>query len=63
MKHKVLITGATGFLGEYLIRRLTGKYRVLALGRNREKGRQLEKLGAEFCQGILQIKKLWTLFF
>ena len=57
MKHKVLITGATGFLGEYLIRRLTGKYRVLALGRNREKGRQLEKLGAEFCPGDFTDKK------
>ena len=57
MKHKVLITGATGFLGEYLIRRLTGKYRVLALGRNREKGRQREKLGGEFCAGDFTYKK------
>lgn len=47
----VLVTGATGFLGEYLIRRLAGKYRVLALGRNREKGRRLEVYGAMFCQG------------
>ena len=47
----VLITGATGFLGEYLVRRLVGEYRVLALGRNQEKGRYLEGLGAEFCPG------------
>ncbi len=47
----VLVTGATGFLGEYLVRRLAGQYRVLALGRNMRKGRQLEELGAEFCQG------------
>ena len=34
-KNTVLITGATGFLGEYLVRRLTKEYRVLAMGRNR----------------------------
>lgn len=50
-KETVLVTGATGFLGEYLVRRLTEKYRVLALGRNYEKGKKLEKLGAEFCPG------------
>ena len=48
-KEIVLITGATGFLGEYLIRRLVGEYRVLAMGRNYEKGRKLERIGAEFC--------------
>lgn len=47
----VLVTGATGFLGEYLIRQLAGQYRVLALGRNREKGKLLEKWGAVFCPG------------
>ena len=41
-KNTVLITGATGFLGEYLVRRLTKEYRVLAMGRNREQGRKLE---------------------
>jgi len=50
-KQTVLVTGATGFLGEYLVKRLTEKYRVLALGRNREKGRQLEAYGAVFCPG------------
>ena len=47
----VLVTGATGFLGEYLVRRLVGKYRVLALGRNRDRGRRLEAYGAVFCPG------------
>lgn len=47
----VLITGATGFLGEYLVRRLATGYRVLALGRNRERGKYLESLGAVFCPG------------
>ncbi len=46
----VLVTGATGFLGEYVVKRLTGKYHVLAMGRNTEKGRHLETLGARFCQ-------------
>ncbi|MCI9558917.1 NAD-dependent epimerase/dehydratase family protein [Candidatus Ventrimonas sp. KK005] len=50
-KKTVLVTGATGFLGEYLVRRLVGKYRVLGLGRNVEKGKKLEELGAIFCQG------------
>lgn len=50
-KQTVLVTGATGFLGEYLVKRLTGKYRVLALGRNREKGGRLEAFGAIFCPG------------
>lgn len=50
-KKTVLVTGATGFLGGYLIKRLTKKYRVLALGRNREKGKKLEEYGAVFCPG------------
>ncbi len=50
-KKTVLVTGATGFLGEYLTQRLTKRYRVLALGRNREKGKRLEEQGAVFCPG------------
>lgn len=50
-KETVLVTGATGFLGQYLVRRLVGRYRVLALGRDREKGKRLEQLGATFCPG------------
>ena len=56
-KNTVLITGATGFLGEYLVRRLTKEYRVLAMGRNREQGRKLEGLGVVFCPGDLQTGK------
>lgn len=51
VKQTVLVTGATGFLGGYLVRRLAKEYRVLALGRNQKKGRQLEACGARFCQG------------
>lgn len=51
VKQTVLVTGATGFLGGYLVRRLAKEYRVLALGRNQEKGRQLEACGARFCRG------------
>lgn len=49
-RETVLVTGATGFLGEYVVRRLLGRYRVLAMGRNTAKGRYLETLGARFCQ-------------
>lgn len=51
LRKTVLVTGATGFLGQYLVKRLAGNYRVLALGRNREKGQRLEQLGAIFCPG------------
>ncbi|MCI8660979.1 MAG: NAD-dependent epimerase/dehydratase family protein [Lachnospiraceae bacterium] len=51
VRDTVLITGATGFLGGYLVRRLAGRYRVLALGRNQEKGQELEKEGVVFCPG------------
>lgn len=44
---KVLVTGATGFLGEYIIDELLGKkYQVAAFGRNEKKGQKLcEKEG------------------
>ena len=50
-RQTVLVTGATGFLGGYLVKRLVKQYRVLALGRNREKGRELTAYGALFCPG------------
>lgn len=59
----VLITGATGFLGEYLTQRLKGGYRVLALGRNKEKGEALEKLGAVFCPGDFTDPKTCAMYF
>ena len=41
---KVLVTGATGFLGEYIVKELSEKgYKVIAFGRNEEKGRDLSR--------------------
>lgn len=62
-KNTVLITGATGFLGEYLVRRLTKEYRVLAMGRNREQGRKLEGLGVVFCPGDFTDRKTCEAYF
>jgi nucleoside-diphosphate-sugar epimerase len=46
---RVLVTGATGFLGGALIRRLLDLgHSPTALGRNRERGRELEVLGIPF---------------
>ncbi|MDR0299574.1 MAG: NAD-dependent epimerase/dehydratase family protein [Streptococcaceae bacterium] len=40
---KVLITGATGFLGEYLVKEFSqAGYQLVAFGRNKEKGQLLE---------------------
>jgi len=48
---KVLITGATGFLGEYLVKQFIKDNEVYALGRNADKGELLSSLGAVFCKG------------
>jgi len=51
---KVLVTGATGFLGGALVRRLVEDgYRVRALVRNPARTAQLEKLGVEIATGDL----------
>ena len=43
---KILVTGATGFLGKYLTQLLKSKgYEVLALGRNAKAGEELQKIG------------------
>lgn len=63
MRDTILITGATGFLGGYLVKRLTKEYRVLALGRNRERGEELQKLGAEFCLGDFTDRKTCETYF
>lgn len=51
---KVLITGATGFLGKYLIEEcLSLGYEVLALGRNEAIGKGLEREGVTFVKADL----------
>lgn len=49
---KILVTGATGFLGKYLVKQLVDDgYEVFALGRNERAGKVLVALGATFCAG------------
>ena len=55
---KVLVTGATGFLGKYITEQLIEDgYQVLALGRKEEAGRVLEEFGAVFCKAEICLKK------
>jgi nucleoside-diphosphate-sugar epimerase len=50
----VLVTGATGFVGGALARRLVAEgWRVTGLGRNRAAGAPLEQLGVEMIYGDL----------
>ena len=49
---KILVTGATGFLGKYLAPDLKQRgWEVLALGRNEKAGAELSKKGITFCHG------------
>lgn len=49
---KVLVTGATGFLGEYIIDRLSqDKVSIVAMGRNEERGKALIKPNVSFFRG------------
>ena len=55
---KVLVTGATGFLGKYVVEELAEQgYQVRAFGRNLKAGRQLEGPSVEFLLVILPEKK------
>ena len=51
---KVLVTGATGFLGKYVVEELVEHgYQVRAFGRNSKVGRSLENTSVSFFQGDL----------
>ena len=51
---KVLVTGATGFLGKYVVKELVEHgYQVRAFGRNSKVGRSLENTSVSFFQGDL----------
>ena len=51
---KVLVTGATGFLGKYVVEELVEHgYQVRAFGRNSKVGRSLENSSISFFQGDL----------
>jgi len=51
---KAFVTGATGFIGERLVRRLRDRGDdVVALARSREKGAKLEQMGASLVEGDL----------
>lgn len=61
---KVLVTGATGFLGKYLTEQLLADgYEVLALGRNKAAGEVLERMGAIFCPGDFTDKEACATYF
>ena len=54
MMKKVLVTGATGFLGKYVVEELVEHgYQVRAFGRNSKVGRSLENSSVSFFQGDL----------
>ncbi len=48
MKRVILITGATGFLGRYLIDELKKDYDIIAVGRNEKVGKALNSEGCRF---------------
>jgi nucleoside-diphosphate-sugar epimerase len=51
---KAFVTGGTGFIGKRLVQKLRERGDdVVALVRSREKGRELEELGAELVEGDL----------
>lgn len=48
---KVLITGATGFLGGYIISELKSDYEIIAFGRNEKIGSKLNEQNVKFIKG------------
>ena len=57
MEDKAVITGATGFLGSNLAKKLNSLgFKVVALGRNRQKGSLLQNEGIEFVCADLSDK-------
>ena len=52
---KVLLTGATGFLGKYVIDELkNNNYKVIAFGRNGKIGKTLVDENVEFYKGDIE---------
>ena len=66
MSEKVLLTGATGFLGGYVIKELSEHegYEVIAVGRNEKRGKELEAFdGVRFVKAdITDEEKLGEIF-
>ena len=56
---RILVTGATGFIGSHLVENLLNenKYEVIALVRNPKKAKELEKKGVEIRVGDITDKK------
>ena len=55
---KVLITGATGFLGKYIVEELKNNgYQVVAFGRNEKIGKALIDSNVEFFKGDIENKE------
>ena len=55
---KVLITGATGFLGKYIVKELKNNgYQVVAFGRNEKIGKSLIDSNVEFFKGDIENKE------
>ena len=51
MKQTILLTGATGFLGKYVIKELeTREYKIIAIGRNAKIGKERESENCKFYQ-------------
>ena len=61
---KVLVTGATGFLGSYILKELKGKYDIISVGRNEDKliGMKKENNELECIRADLSDKKVVSEF-